>query len=70
MNAKEFTTIIENIVKTKRLSYIEAIVHYCEQHDIDTATVNSYITKPIKDKIRVEAENLNYLPKSGRLPGV
>ena len=31
MNSKEFTQKINDIVKDKRpISYIEAIVHYCE----------------------------------------
>jgi hypothetical protein len=70
MNAKEFTKIIEELVRTKKLSYIDAIVYYCDENEIDTSTVNTIITKSIKDKIRVEAENLNYLPKTSRLPGV
>jgi hypothetical protein len=71
MNSKEFSTHIEELVKNKRgISYMEAVLHFCEKNDIDPATVNSIISKSIRDKIEVEAQNLNYLPKKAKLPGV
>lgn len=71
MNSKEFSLKIEDIVKTKKdISYIDAVIYFCQQNDIDPGTVSNLISKSIKDKITVEAENLNYLPKSGRLPGL
>jgi hypothetical protein len=55
MNSKEFSLKIESIVKEKRISYMEAVVWYCEQNDIDTGTVSSLISKSLKEKIQVEA---------------
>ena len=49
---------------------MDAILYFCEKNDIDPGTVSSLISKSIKDKITVEAENLNYLPKTGKLPGL
>ena len=70
MNSKEFSLKIENVVKEKRISYMEAVVWYCEQNDIDTGTVSSLISKSLKEKIQVEASNLRMLkmPKCGVLP--
>lgn len=68
MNSKEFTQVIEKTVKEKRLTYIDAIVWYCEQHDIDIATVNPLVSKHLKQKIQIEAEHLNFLPKTAKLP--
>ena len=71
MNSKEFSLKIENIVYAKKgISYLDAVLLYCEQHDVDPSTVGNLISKSIKDKIAVEAQNLNYLPKTGRLPGL
>ena len=39
MNSKKFALIIEGIVKDKRISYLDAVLHYCEDNDIDTASV-------------------------------
>ena len=70
MNSKEFSLKIENIVKEKRITYMDAVVWYCEQNGLDTSQVSSLISKSLKEKIQVEAVNLNMLkiPKCGVLP--
>ena len=70
MNSKEFSLKIESIVKEKRISYMDAVVLYCEENDIDTSTVSPLISKSLKEKIKLEAVNLRMLkePKSGVLP--
>ena len=68
MTSKEFVIIIEKIKRDKKVSYIDAIVDYCDKHGIDTATVGKLISKPLKEKIEDEARNLNLLQKTGSLP--
>ena len=69
MNSKEFSLEIEKIVQDKRgISYMDAILKYCEDNELDPGTVAPMITKTLKDKITIEAQNLNYLPKTGQLP--
>ena len=69
MNSKEFSLQIEQIVKERKgISHIDAVLLYCEQNDIDPSTVAPLLTKTLKDKIAIEAQNLNYLPKTGQLP--
>ena len=70
MNSKEFSLKIESIVKEKGISYMDAVVWYCEQNDIDTGTVSPLISKSLKEKIQVEAVDLRMLntPASGKLP--
>jgi hypothetical protein len=69
MNSKEFSLQIEQIVKEKKgISHMDAVLLYCEQNDIDPSTVAPLLTKTLKDKIAIEAQNLNYLPKTGQLP--
>ena len=64
MNSKKFALIIEGIVKDKRISYLDAVLHYCEDNDIDTASVGPLINKSLKEKIQLEAEKLNLIEKS------
>ena len=64
MNSKKFALIIEGIVKDKRISYLDAVLHYCEDNDIDTASVGPLINKSLKEKIKAEAENLNLVERS------
>ena len=69
MNSKEFSLEIEKIVQERRgISYMDAILRYCEENELDPGTVAPIITKTLKDKITIEAQNLNYIPKTGQLP--
>ena len=70
MNSKEFSLMIEGIVKEKRISHMDAVVWYCEENDLDTSQVSSLISKSLKEKIKLEATNLKMLkyPKCGMLP--
>tara|TARA_B100000902_G_scaffold117990_1_gene118606 strand:+ start:433 stop:654 length:222 start_codon:yes stop_codon:yes gene_type:complete len=64
MNSKKFALIIEGIVKDKRMSYLDAVLEYCKENDIDTASVGPLINKALKEKMREEAEKLNLVEKS------
>lgn len=65
-----FSLNIEKMVKEKGISYIDAIVLYCEKHGLETDVAAKLIAGTLKSKIKVEAEGLNFLPKSTtrRLP--
>ena len=70
MNSKEFSLIIEGIVKEKRITYMDAVVWYCDENGLDTSQISSLVSKSLKEKIQVEAANKNMLkmPKIGVLP--
>ena len=71
MNSKEFSLIIEGIVKEKRpITYMDAILWYCEENKIEVETVGRLISKALKEKIQVECTtaNLLKLPEAGKLP--
>ena len=61
---------IENLVRDKKLEYIDAIVHYSERSGLEIEFIASIIKKDpvMKSKLQFEAENLNYMKKSARLP--
>ena len=65
----KFALLIEDIVKNKRISYIDAVVLYCEKHNIDPSTTKSMINKNLKEKIAYEAQGLNMIKeKTAKLP--
>jgi len=69
MNSKEFSLEIEKIVQEKKgISYMDAILKYCEENELDPGTVAPMLTKALKDEVTIEAQNLNYIPKTGQLP--
>jgi hypothetical protein len=64
-----FAEMIEEIVWAKDISYMEAVILYCDKTGMEIEAAGELVAKsPVKDKIQTEAENLNFLPKSSRLP--
>lgn len=68
MTAQKFSLIIEQLVKDKRLSYIDAITYWCEENEMEIEVAAKLIGNVIKEKVRYEAQELNYLEKPNRLP--
>ena len=71
MNSKEFSLIIEGVVKDKRpITYMDAIIWYCEQNKIEVESVGRLISKALKEKIQVEASKANLIrvEQTGKLP--
>jgi len=62
-----FAQEIERIVQDNQsMTYIDAIVYFCEKNSLDLESVPKLISKPLKEKIRGEAIKLNYLKRSSR----
>ena len=40
----KFALLIEDIVRTKRISYIDAVILYCEKNNIDPSTTKSTVS--------------------------
>ncbi len=66
MTSSKFSLEIERVVKESNgsLNYIEAIVHYCSENNIEIETVSKLVSKPLKEKIKYDAQRLNYIKKS------
>tara|TARA_A100001015_G_scaffold8943_1_gene10945 strand:- start:9 stop:260 length:252 start_codon:yes stop_codon:yes gene_type:complete len=62
----QFAQEIEAIVKDDNLGYIDAIVDYCEKNAIDVESVPKLISKPLKEKLKWEATELNFLKRTSR----
>tara|TARA_B100001094_G_scaffold332476_1_gene404731 strand:+ start:13893 stop:14186 length:294 start_codon:yes stop_codon:yes gene_type:complete len=48
------------------MSYIDSVMHFCEQNKIDVESIPKLISKPLKEKIKYEAMELNFLKRSSR----
>ena len=48
------------------MNYIDAIVHFCEQNNIDVESVPKLISKPLKEKIKCDAQQLNFMKRTSR----
>lgn len=62
-----FTKEIERIYQENfDMNYIDSIIYFCELNKIDVESVSKLITKPLKEKLKYEATELNFLKKSSR----
>ena len=68
VTTKRFALIVDELVRTKGLTHMEAIIYYCEQNMLEPESVTKWIDKCLKEKIQLDAEKLNYLPKTSQLP--
>jgi len=64
----EFSLYIEEKVVREKIGYMDAVISYCTEIDIDIESISKLINQSLKDKIRVEAEEQNYIKKKARLP--
>jgi len=60
----KFSCLIEEIVESSGLSYMEAIIEYCEQNKLEIEVAAKLISTNLKSKLQIEAEDLHFLPKS------
>ena len=62
-----FAQEIESLVHTgDGMSYIDDVVNFCDNNSIDVESVPKLISKPLKEKLKCEALELNFLKRSSR----
>ena len=64
----KFSTMIEEMVIEKNVTYMDACLEYCKDNNVEPESLGRLVNKALKQKIQVEAENLNFLKKSSTLP--
>jgi len=65
---RKFSAIIEEIVKTKRIGYMDAVLLHCEDTGFEVELAATLLTTPIKSKINDEAQAGNMIKKVNKLP--
>jgi len=64
----EFSDMISKLSYTLGNTHMDAIVHHCETTGMEIDVASSLISPALKAKIREEAEDLNLMKKSSKLP--
>lgn len=70
-DAERFILDIQELVKSdNHTTYMDALVHYSEYNDIEIETIADLVKKipVLKVSLLEEAENLNLVEKSAKLP--
>ena len=68
LTKKRFCDMVEQYVFTKKESYLDAITDIMTEHSIEPERISNLINTSIKDKLEVEARNLNFLERINTLP--
>ena len=67
MTSVKFSQEVEKIaIDNSDMNYIDAILHYCEKNEIEIESVPKLISKPLKEKLKFDAQKLNYMKKTTR----
>ena len=61
----KFSYEVEKIVIREKMNYIDAIIFYCERESIDVESIPKLMTKPLKEKLKVDATRLNFMKARG-----
>ena len=66
----EFPAEIEKLVRENEIEYMDAVILWCEKNNLEVEFAAELIRRnmALKAKIQIEAENLNFMKKSARLP--
>ena len=62
----KFAEEIEKIVQSNNFNYIDAILTFCEEHKIELDAVSKLISKPLKEKLKYDAIQLNFMKRTAR----
>jgi len=70
LTTEKFILELDTLSKQYNLDMMDAVVYYCEKHNLEIETAASMIKSnaKIKSRLQSEAEALNYLPKRAKLP--
>lgn len=66
MTSAKFSQDVEKLASSSDMNYIDSIIHYCELNSIEIESVSKLISKPLKEKLKYEAQQLNFIKKTTR----
>ena len=67
-NSMAFAENIEKLVQTTKMTYIDAVLHYCEENKLEPEIASKMITGKLKQNIQDEAEDLHLIERTSKLP--
>jgi hypothetical protein len=66
LTPSKFAMEIETIVANENMNYIDAICYYCEINELEIESVTKLVSKPLKEKLKYDAQELNFMKKTSR----
>jgi len=66
--SERYNDEINEIVDRTKMSFLDAIMYHADENGLESETVAGLINIKTKNKLREEAEALNFMPKTSKLP--
>ena len=66
--SERYNNEIHEIVDKTKMSFLDAIMYHADENGLESETVAGLINIKTKNKLREEAEALNFMPKTSKLP--
>lgn len=63
-NPEAFAKHIERLVREQHMSYLHAILHFCERRQIEPEMIAPFITEKMKSELTREGLSLHLLKRS------
>lgn len=58
----DFSLYIEKLVQAdKSLTYVDAVIKYCDDNDIEFEDIKSLVSRTLKNKLKKNYIDMNYL---------
>ena len=67
-NAETLAQTIERLVIAKRMSYLDAVIYYCAEKNIEPELIASNLGDKIRGELANDAQRLHFIPKFNQLP--
>ena len=66
--SERYNSEIEEIVERTSMSQLDAMLYHADENGLESETVAGLVNVKTKTKLREEAEQLNFMPKTSKLP--
>jgi hypothetical protein len=65
---RDFSMMIKQLSIDKRIGLMDAICHHCKETQLEIEVAATLLSSAIKAEIKEEAQDLNLLKKTSKLP--
>lgn len=65
---KNFSIMIEELATKLRCNRMDAIIQHCKDSGLEIEVASTLISSALKSRIKEEAQELNLIKKSSKLP--
>ena len=66
--SERYNSEIEEIVERTSMSYLDAMLYHADENGHESETAEGLVNVKTTTKLREEAEILNFMPKTAKLP--